>query len=50
MHVNFLDSLSPDDDFDFPNEINVTQILEAKHQKVDVNDVARKQTHLTPPQ
>jgi hypothetical protein len=45
MCINFLDSLSPDDNVDFPNEINLTQILEAKHQKADVNDVAQKQTH-----
>jgi hypothetical protein len=50
MHVNFLDSLSPDHDVEFPTEIIVTQILEAKHQTVDVNDVARRQTHSTPPQ
>jgi hypothetical protein len=47
MHVDFLESLSPDNDIDFPNEINVTRILEAKCQKVDVNETAQKQTHLT---
>jgi hypothetical protein len=41
MHIDFLNSLSPDDNVDFPNEINATQTLEAKCQKVDVNEVAQ---------
>ena len=47
MYIDFLDSLSPNDNNDLDNEINATQILEAKYQKVDVQEVAQKQTHLT---
>jgi hypothetical protein len=47
MNVDFLDSLSPDEGINDNDETNVTQILEAQYQRVKVEEVAQKQTHLT---
>ena len=47
MYVDFLDSLSPDEEINDEDETNPSQILEAKYDKTDVNEVAQKQTHLT---
>jgi hypothetical protein len=47
MHVDFLDSSSPDEEIDDDDKSNASQILEAKHQKVDGKEVAEQQTHLT---
>jgi hypothetical protein len=47
MYVDFLDSLLSDEGINDNDETNVTQILEAQYQNINVKDVAQKQTHLT---
>ena len=44
MHVDFLDSLSPDEEINDENETCVSQILDAKCDKTNINEVAEKQT------
>ena len=47
MYFDFLDSLTPDEEISAEDETNTSQILEAKYDKIDINEVAQKQTHLT---
>jgi hypothetical protein len=47
MYVDFLDSLSPDEEINDKDGTNTSEILEAKYSKANINEVTKKQTHLT---
>jgi hypothetical protein len=49
MYLDLLGSLSPNEgiDNDTKDEANLAEILDVKYQKVDVNEVAQQQQHLT---
>jgi hypothetical protein len=49
IYIDLLESLSPNEgtNNNENNEANLTEILDAKYQKVNVNEVAQQQQHLT---